>query len=329
MFHCQISQRSYKEGVYFPRMQRQQALDILEKATTEGIRGVYEVRGALPGPTMTVFMATHGNEPVGLYAFLHFHAYFQEHALEAGRLLFILSNPKAAQQYHQATTEEEQRLARFVDINMNRLPLGAHESSSSSYEIQRLQEIYPLLLQTNIAIDLHSTSLPSEPMLIPMGNASEKLLKALPVETVISNVDKVIGNLFLISYVGGFLSTSTESVLLECGLHEDPGSINNAVNAVKALLNAYELHRFEGLQPVPKKIYAMKTSVFFPHDSYSLVRDFGNFEPILQNEILATGDGEHIMAPHEGHALFAFKGGRPPSIAEEAMFLTSPAQILE
>lgn len=305
-----------------------EALKILESSSYQGVPFVYAIESGLAGPTLTIFMGTHGNEPVGLYAFLYFHGYFQEHQLAHGRLLFILSNPEAVKRYVSADDEETQRLARFVDLNMNRLPLEAQKSTSQEYEIRRLQQMYPLLLETDCAIDLHSTSLPSEPMLIPMGNTSDKLLRALPVETVISNVDNIIGNLFLISYVGGFLSTRAEAVLLECGMHEEEATVETAILAIEALLNTYDLHAFPGQPAVHKKIYEMTTSIFFPHDSYRLVRDFGNFEPVLEQEILASGEGDHILAPHGGHALFAFKGGKPPSVAEEAMFLTAPAKIL-
>lgn len=306
----------------------EQALAILEHATYKGVSHVHCVEGAEAGPTLVIFMGTHGNEPVGLYAFMHFYEYFSQHTLTRGRILFILSNPAAVQRYAAAQNDEERRMARFVDINMNRLPLESHLTQSTAYEVRRLQEIYPLLQDADMALDLHSTSLPSDPMIIPLLHTEERLLHALPVETIVSNVTNVIGNLFLLSYVGGFLNKTSQCALIECGLHEDPASINHAVNSVRGVLHAYAMHDFPGAAAVPKKVYEMVTSVFFPHDSYRLVRDFGNFEPVLHNEILATGEGDHIFAPHEGHALFAFKGGRPPSIEEEAMFLTLPAREL-
>ncbi|PIV90294.1 hypothetical protein COW46_03380 [Candidatus Gracilibacteria bacterium CG17_big_fil_post_rev_8_21_14_2_50_48_13] len=288
---------------------------------SEAIPYVHTLTGRDPGKTCVIFLGTHGNEPVGLYAYEHLMEYFAQHPLEAGTLHFIVSNPQALKNYASASTVDEQRRSRFVDINMNRMP---KDHPRDSYEGRRLQEILPLMEAADIALDLHSTSLPSDPMLIPLGATEEHHLQAIPVETIVSGVGDVLGEQFLLHYAGGYPGTSCASLLVECGEHEDPKSISNALHSVEALLHLHGLHRFP-VHPTPTQhAYTVVRSIFFPHSSYCLVEEFGNFAPIKEGDLIATGDGPPMFCPHDGHTLFAFQGGKPPSIAEEALFLTLP-----
>lgn len=281
---------------------------------------VHTFHGRAPGKTCVVLIGTHGNEPVGLYAYEQLAAYFAKHPLERGTVHCVVSNPRALLAYAQATTPEEERRARFVDLNMNRLPRDIH---GDVYELRRLRDLLPILHRSDIAIDLHSTSLPSDPMLIPVGKGTEAFTPHIPIATLLSGVSQVIGEQFLLHHAGGFPGHAT-SFLLECGEHEDPRSVQCAVQSVHNILHQAGLHSFPP-SGVPKQYrYHVEQSIFFPHASYRLVRDFGNFEPIRKGDLLATGEGEPIYAPMDGHTLFAFAGGKPPTIAEEAIFLTRP-----
>lgn len=296
-----------------------QLLDRLERASTH-TEYVHTLEGKAPGKTCVLFMGTHGNEPVGLYAYEQLVEFFARNPLERGTLHFVVSNPQALLAYAQATTPEQERRARFVDLNMNRLP---KDITQDAYELRRLRTLLPLLQRADVAIDLHSTSLPSDPMLVPIGQATETMTPQIPVATILSGVSQVIGEQFLLHHAGGFPGNAA-SFLLECGEHEDPRSVQCAVSSVQNILHAAGLHTFPRTRIPAQHRYHVSTSIFFPHASYRLVRDFGNFEPIAKGDLLATGDGDPIYAPMDGHTLFAFAGGKPPSIAEEAIFLTKP-----
>ena len=199
---------------------------------------------------------------------------------------------------------------------------------STAYEIVRLQALYPILCTVDTALDLHSTSLPSDPMIISLSSTSKALLSTLPIRDVITQVEKVMGDIFLLSYVGGFRSSHVETVAVECGMHDDPRSSEYARASVFALMKYCGLGSSSFSSHMEKHLFTMQTQIFFPDESYQLVKDFGNFEVITEKQILAKGSGPDIVAPHSGHALFAFKGGRVPSLNEAALFLTDKREIV-
>ena len=296
----------------------------LEHFRSESSQGVEIIDSGRSGKTIAICMCTHGNEPVGLMVYMQLKQFFLTHSLEQGKLMFILTNERALELYISATTEEEERNARYVDINMNRIPEQSHLAiAPQTYEQRRLQELYPMLCKIDIALDLHSTSLPSDPMVMSLASTSEKLLRTLPIRDVITNVEGCMGNIFFMSYIGGYANPSTETVGIECGSHYDEYSIARGMTAVLSVLETYGFiapHQSAFSFPT-QDIYTMSDQVFFPNNSYCLVREFANFEYISKGTILALGNGDPILAPYDCHTVFAFKGGKPPSLQEAALFL--------
>jgi succinylglutamate desuccinylase len=56
--------------------------------------------------------------------------------------------------------------ARFIDENLNRCCSIENLSKSTSYEVRRALELQPVLKDTDIHFDIHSTYTPSESILI-------------------------------------------------------------------------------------------------------------------------------------------------------------------
>ncbi len=286
--------------------------------------GVDVVDSGIPGKTIAITMCTHGNEPVGLMVYDYMKQYFVDHPLLQGRVLFILVNEQALRNYLLATTDEEERNTRYVDINMNRIPEESHLlNDPSTYEQQRLQELYAILSTVDIALDLHSTSLPSEPMVMSLASTSHRMLHALPISNVITNVEGCMGNIFFMSYIGGYAQSHAETVGIECGSHYEEQSVQRGIDVVIAVLEEYEFLKKEHTEKSSQvqRIFTMSDQVFFPDDSYTLVKEFANFEYVKKGEELAVGDGETIFAPYDCYTVFAFKGGKPPSLQEAALFL--------
>ena len=99
-----------------------------------GVKGIVAFDSGVAGPCVGVTMMTHGNEPSGLAALRHFRASDMIRKLQKGKVIFVLNNVAAAEKYFAAldivgqTEGARVRLsARFLDVNMNRLPADMPE----------------------------------------------------------------------------------------------------------------------------------------------------------------------------------------------------------
>ncbi len=296
----------------------------LKNESYQGIQGVRFIDSGKPGPTLLITACTHGNEPAGLAPI----RYVREHTIlpKTGAFLFIISNLKAADQYFHAANEHEKYMARFIDINMNRIPQDILSNQSDQYEIQRFHAIRPLLYQADLGLDIHSTSTPSESIIMPMHETTLSLIDAIPIKTVLTNGEEILRDRPLASFFGGDRNLEAERLLLETGQHEDSTTIQTAISCF------LEAARYAGMfdhdlpvqHPTEKDIYQMCASIFFPSEHYMQVKNFLNFEPIAKGDLIAEGDGNPIFSPVDGCTLFGNAAGKPPSIKEEAMFFTTP-----
>src|SRR3989344_3148710 len=127
-----------------------------------GVKGIVAFDSGVAGPCVGVTMMTHGSEPSGLAALRHFRASDMIRKLQKGKVIFVLNNVAAAEKYFAAldivgqTEGARVRLsARFLDVNMNRLPADMPERvNDSRYEIIRSRELLPVWKRCNIAITL-------------------------------------------------------------------------------------------------------------------------------------------------------------------------------
>lgn len=301
-------------------------LNTLATSTHDSIPGVVHITSGKPGPVVGITIATHGNEPAGFAAAEFLLA--PENAPAYGSIYLVLNNIKAAQAYTSAATEDEKRHARFLDINLNRLPTSLFERENESrYEILRARELLPIWSKFEIALDIHSTSQDSDPMLIGLGERlPAHLIRGFPIQKVITGIDKAMRDHSAADFYGT-PDRPCQSFGIECGGHEQEDSYNRAITCVKSLLQNLEM-----LPGTPKEQgishdeYQVIEPVYFPDTSYELTRIFQNFEPIAAGTVLAQGAGKDIVTTHDGHILFAPKTTKPVHITEEILFLTAPVR---
>ena len=304
--------------------------ETLSQSLWREIPGVYEIDSGKPGPTIGITLHTHGNEPSGLAIF---HYFTQIDALVGrilkGKVIFVLNNIEATRKYLQAIDATEQKRYRFVDVNINRLPYDLFSSDNQNYyEVRRVIELIPVWKQFEIALDVHSTTLPCPPMIIAPPYFDRSLIRGIPAQIILSNITLVqIGKPAIGFYGKSEIQRSLFGI--ETGSHESPESFVCGIASVEALLvNAGVLEKSQETDPVPQMSYSdyfVASSVVFPDTSYSLTRIFGNFERVEKGVILATGTGLNIVMPFDGHTLFCKEHLKPLSLSEEVMFIAKPA----
>lgn len=304
----------------------------LNSSVTGKANGVWHAHSKKPGPIVGITIFTHGNEPSGLAAYHYFrHTYQLESRIQRGDVYFVLNNQKAAKQYFTAVvaSDENAKLrARFVDINMNRLPDNPFsDDSDKRYEIRRARELRNIWAQFQYALDIHSTSQPTRPMIIALTRSDVKMVSRFPITTVVSNIDAVQSGKPACYFYG-----ERKAVVygIEVGSHEVKYSLRRAITCTRTFLALLDMIPKGKLSQVRDQVeYEVFNSVWFPNASYALTRSLKNFEFIHKGRCLATGNKQSVIASMDCYALMPPQGKKPASLKEEVLFLTLPPRHLQ
>lgn len=304
----------------------------LNSSVRDGVPGVWAVHSGNPGPVVGITVLTHGNEPSGLAAYHYFrHTYQLEHRLRRGSVYFVLNNPEAARRYFAAVAiadENAKRHARFIDINMNRLPDDPFsENNDQRYELKRARALREIWARFQYALDIHSTDQSTRPMIIKLARSNMKLISRFPISTIISNIDSIQSGKPACYFYGG---KKSQVYGIEAGGHEVKRSLQRAITCTRTFLALLDLISVNRLPKVKDQIeYRVFDSVWFPNTSYELTRTLREFEVIHKGQLLATGDGQPITASTDCRVLMAPHGKKPTYITEEVIFLAQMSRHLQ
>ena len=291
------------------------------------VPGVFIFDSSLPGPTLGITINTHGNEPAGLAIFWFLRNRFVLwQKLLKGRVIFVLNNPLATENFFRARGSKQKKKARFVELNMNRLPPDVMTNSKDKrYEARRARELESIWQLFDVGLDIHSTAQDTLPMIINVGRFQRSLIRGFPIRTVISNIDKVQIGKPASAFYGHLPNTPVLGI--EAGQHEKPESFERAIECSLALMRTVGLlPRLVGSQRPSKHLeYRIASSMVFPDRTFRLKRVFRSFETVKRGKILASSaGGQELFAPFDGHLLFCPSGLVPNSLEEEAVFFSLP-----
>ncbi|OGG81032.1 hypothetical protein A3H77_00355 [Candidatus Kaiserbacteria bacterium RIFCSPLOWO2_02_FULL_56_11] len=285
-----------------------------------------------PGSVLGISACTHGNEPSGLavFEFLLKEKHIEKELL-CGSLYLVVNNIRATEKFFSAVNEEEIRKSRYCDVNMNRLPKDTLElENDARYEVVRARKVYPIWERFTVGLDVHSTLDPSEPMIISRGGGFHpELVRGFPIQTLISNIDKIQLGAPAFAFYGG-LESNTQVFAIEAGQHTDPESFGRAVACATALLqNLGMLSGTSAERRVDYREYHINDSIIFPNSSFDFVKSFKSYDEIRKGELLArNANGEEIHAPFDGHLIMpTSRRGDKKDISEEVAFLSRPVKI--
>jgi predicted deacylase len=304
-------------------------------AQASGIPGVLSLSTAKPGPQVGIMACTHGNEPAGLAAF----AYLLKHLehLQCGTVHLIVNNLAAASRYfEQATDLTFTAHYRFVDRDMNRV--HAQWQQDNTAETERVLALLPLFKTLDVVFDLHSTSAPSDPMLVLLAEDPQRL--AIPgVNIVLQNLIPHLNAPPLVS-----LCEKAEAFVLETGSHEDPRALIIAQAAVQALLvnmgllpegrgntqdqQTHELTRTL-LHDSETATYEIYQAIVFPHESYSLLTLIPNLGFLPRGTILAQSEEglPDIVVDRDAYAVMPPPRLKPVHPGSEFLYLAQKLSV--
>src|SRR3989344_8257828 len=206
--------------------------DFLKSSEFESVKGVLCINSGNPGPMLGITVSTHGNEPSGLAALWYLRNEFKlTDNLLRGSVFLVLNNVRATERYFAACATQDdaaKKTARFCDHNMNRLPENSLIlKGDTRYEILRVQELRPVWERFEVAFDIHSTQMPSDPMIIACGGLQEDLIKGFPVSILITNIEKVQVEKPAVSFYG--VEGRIKTLAIEAGSHDNPSSFAGSI----------------------------------------------------------------------------------------------------
>ncbi len=202
----------------------------------QGIPGIIELRGHQPGPHLGITALVHGNEICGLHALIRFVNLNPQ--LLCGRLSLILGNLDAYHRYDPINPAA----ARSADEDLNRVwdaPMATQ--GPLSLERRRAAALMPLIDSLDHLLDLHSMTLDAPPILLAgprMKNRAFATALGLGHAVLMDNGHAAGRRL---RDYGPFDRDDcpNQSVLVECGQHEDIQSAQIAFEAIIRFLNHF------------------------------------------------------------------------------------------
>lgn len=246
---------------------------------------VWRHESAVSGPEVVIMGGVHGDEGTG--PLLVDHLLQNPPHVEEGTLTLILANPAAcAEGTH------------YIGSNMNRGFTRKPNRDTKSPEAERLVEIKPYLLSAVALLDVHDTSSPCDPFLICERNALETA-RRIGRHAAGNGMPVAFG--FSAMEPGGsddlMFRQGKEGVCYESGDMSNPAkNLPGALEVASRFLIVQGL--MEGNVPLPPEdplLVEVYKSIMTTED-FEWAEFFRNFQVLEEGQLLATSNGEPIIA---------------------------------
>ncbi len=272
-------------------------------AGNTGIPYVQSFDSGRAGPHALICALVHGNEICGAHALVRL--------LEAklrpsrGTLSYCFAN--IAAYAHFSVTRPH--TARCLDDDFNRLWSGEIlDGRRRSTELARARMLRPFVDGVDHLLDLHSTALPAPPMLLA-GCRSKGLALARTIgypAHVVADPGHTAGR--RLRDYGPFDDPSSErsAMLVECGQHLDPASVDVAVEVSLRFLRACGV--IDSCPPTlarvpsaaPQHLIRVTHAVTIRTEYFSFARDFACFEVVPSAGTVIARDGRaRVRTPYD------------------------------
>lgn len=259
----------------------------------------YVFNGENNGLNLLILGGVHGNETAGVKAGLKVISELQQGKikLKNGRLTIVpVCNLEA---YKKGVRSVEENLNRVMKIHQN----------PQSYEQRLANEICPLIKESRMLLDLHSTHCQGDVPFAFCDYADEyntPLINALDVDYVLEGWPAMYaaqGEISDFSTEGYAHFCGNTGTTLECGYHNEPEAENIAYNAILSALKVYGMIDGEAA-PKPQKTHIQMHSYVIKKHNGRLCRNYKHLDEVQKGQALAVYEnGEMLSAPFDGYIL--------------------------
>lgn len=283
----------------------------LFESSYKGIPGITVLDQGKPGPTVALFGVTHGNEIAGFDALVHL---MEEQKIYEktihGRIFLIVHNIEAYKAYRKTILKRDvgDTEFRYLDKNMNRIyedeivnnPIFENDS-----EIKRAKEIMKLIPEFDAILDIHSTSRPSDPMLIAGKEQGDQHIgdQLFFYKHILDIFNKIPGE-SLLGYAKkyGKRGKDTIAIAVECGSHFQSSSKYCARKTAIRFLQAMESVQLMNI-PGPDNFnvtkYQVIKNILPKYSDFEWAQNWDGFQKVKAGTIIATENNSNIIADED------------------------------
>ena len=271
------------------------------RAGNTGIDFVTTFDSGRPGPHVMVNALTHGNEVCGAHA-LRF-LFENEVRPTRGRLTLSFANVEAYNRFDPGAPFD----TRFVDEDFNRVwDAGVLDGDADSVELARAREMRPIVDTVDLLLDLHSTALPNEPMLLA-GTRDKALARAVgyPAQVVV-DAGHAAGRRLRDYAAFDDPASRKAALLVECGQHFEAAAAEVAIETALRFLRHAEVVDpvAKALRPraraAPQIVTRITEAITIGNDDFAFDREFKGFEVVAEAGTLIARDGDaEVRTPYD------------------------------
>lgn len=276
-----------------------------------GIEYVYQFSSIHPGPHVMISALVHGNEICGAIAVEHLLKRFLNASMQVlrGTVSLGLMNVAAYEQFDPQRPQD----SRYVDEDFNRLwdpqLLGG---ARTSLELERARQIWPLLEQIDLLLDIHSMMNSHTPLM--MAGPTQKgreLAEAIQIpEVVVMDAGHRSGR--RMRDYGAFSDPDSpkNALLVECGQHWVRSSAILAIEVsyrfllVQQMISPEQAASFLSTSPAYQRFIEVTTPITVHSERFYFTRPFMGLDVIPQAGTVIGYDGSFpVTTPYDNCVL--------------------------
>lgn len=276
----------------------------------------YHYTSQCPWPHILILWCVHGNETAGKIAIEQYMQSLQDTEIAQWSITFApICNPQAYEQH-----------VRYIDQNLNRIVNP--QASPTTYEQHLANHLCILIESADIVVDLHTSHRETVPYVFQdYDDAQYTQLASLTwVSTVLTWRPALYASLSTSDTVSYAYSKGIPWIVVECGDHHSPTSIDHAYQVIDNILSWYGIIHQQATTPsglpVDDKIIIAMQSVWHQETPWVLHYTDTDLTRVHQWACIATLDsGGQILAPSEWYIVLPYPEA---SIGDERFYFGIP-----
>ncbi len=265
---------------------------------------IWSVSGKERGKTLTIVGGTHGNERTGVEVVLKLREMIESGALaiESGTCHLILGNPRAIALGQKRSSPDSPDLNRAYPTEL------LESSPDGSYENGRARQIAPFLRESEVVVDLHSTTNPSEPFLACLDTPRHReIYRWFTCNKVLTDPHFVMG--------GASVTTDeyTEAhdgigICYETGEASDTSRVDQVIDDIRGLMAHLKITGDEPRTPPThqREVFELVGAIIVTSSGFHFAEGWGNhsWESFREGDVIAYHGKSPLVMNYEGRLVF-------------------------
>ena len=260
------------------------------------------------GPHVMLSAIVHGNELCGAIAL----DYLLRHEVRpvSGKLSLAFMNVAAFDSFDAANPT----VSRYVDEDFNRLwTREVLDGDRDSAELQRARAVRPMVDQADFLLDIHSMQHTTVPLMMcgPLEKGRRLALDLSSPEHIVSDAGHAAGRRMRDYEAFGDASSPRNALLVECGQHWEPASVEVAKEIALRFLARYEVvapsfieEHLTAAAPAQQKLIEVTGPITIETDDFRFTERFSGMEVIAKKGTLIGWDGaSEVRTPYDNCVL--------------------------